>query len=103
MTNSETIFIIVGIFLLAFGLLFLLFPKKLNSIHEKINQPVGEKNVISIRIGTSKEHSIEKYMNKTCGDQSLTWDTWAYTHPVLTGVVFVLSGFALFLMVLIAW
>ncbi len=100
MNLSDSLFIVIGLFIAGFGLVFLLLPQQLSKLNNKLNTPIGGQEIMSIRLGFSRELNIEEYLNKRVGYHDVSWDQWAYSHPKKTGISLTVLGLAILLLTL---
>ena len=89
----------VAIALLLVATVFLFMPQTIPALEEKLNAPWGDNEILSIRLGTSKENALETLLNKPVLNQSIYWDNWTKKHPRLTGIV--LYGFVVILLIML--
>ena len=97
MTLSDVIAVLATLIGM-WGLVFLLFPRSIIRMEQKLNAAWGEQEVVSIRLGVPGERDVEEVLNKEVRGRSVYWDGWAYAHPRVTGAVLCLAAGVLWLL-----
>ena len=87
MTLTPNLTLFICICLGAVGTLFIVSPKTVRWLEQKLNQNFGQSEVLAIRLGFSGEQRLEQTLNRNVLGARVTWDNWIHQHPRLIGLL----------------
>lgn len=68
------------------GIVFLFFPGRIKQLEAWLNEPWGDRELASLRIGVQGEEAIEQAMNRDVLSRQIVWDGWLQRNPRPVGV-----------------
>lgn len=88
----ESLLVIVAVALLVAGVLMMLSPQGLEPLERILNQPVGERALLSLRTGIRGEQAIEEVLNRPVLMWATYWDRWIRRKPRAAGALLLAAG-----------